>query len=76
METPRAYSSDVAFSPSVKAIQTRKGSRKAYHHVEERGSWESRVTPDLAAFIAEQRSCARRWNSWPLERRRCAAAAE
>ena len=56
MAAPHAYSSDVAFSPSVKAVQTRKGSRRAYHHVEERGSWESRVTPDLAAFIAEQRS--------------------
>jgi predicted pyridoxine 5'-phosphate oxidase superfamily flavin-nucleotide-binding protein len=56
METPRTYSSDVAFSPSVKAIQARKGSRKAYHHVEERRSWESRITPDLAAFIAAQRS--------------------
>jgi predicted pyridoxine 5'-phosphate oxidase superfamily flavin-nucleotide-binding protein len=56
MEAPRTYSSDVAFSPSVKAIQARKGSRKAYHHVEVRGSWESRITPDLAAFIAAQRS--------------------
>ena len=56
MEAPRTYSSDVAFSPSVKVIQARKGSRKAYHHVEERGSWESRITPDLAAFIAAQRS--------------------
>jgi predicted pyridoxine 5'-phosphate oxidase superfamily flavin-nucleotide-binding protein len=56
MEAPRTYSSDVAFSPSVKAIQARKGSRKAYHRVEEQGSWESRITPDLAAFIAAQRS--------------------
>jgi uncharacterized protein len=37
-------------------VQTRKGSRKAYHHVEERGSWPTRITPDLAAFIRAQRS--------------------
>lgn len=52
----RAYSSDVAFSPAVKAVQARKGSRAAYARMEEGGSWETRVTPDLAGFIADQRS--------------------
>ncbi len=56
METGAAYSSDVAFTPTVKALQTRKGSREAYARMEERGSWESRITPDLAAFIAAQTS--------------------
>jgi hypothetical protein len=51
-----SYSSDVAFSPSVKAVQARKGSRRAYSRMEEGGSWETRITPDLAAFIALQRS--------------------
>lgn len=51
-----ASSSDVAFTPSVKAIQTRKGSRQAYARVEERGGWETRITPDLAEFIAAQTS--------------------
>jgi uncharacterized protein len=51
-----AFSSDVAFTPSVKAVQTRKGSRQAYARVEERGGFETRITPDLAAFIAAQRS--------------------
>jgi predicted pyridoxine 5'-phosphate oxidase superfamily flavin-nucleotide-binding protein len=50
------YSSDVAFTPSVKAIQSRKGSRKGYASMEERGSWETRITPDLAEFIAGQTS--------------------
>jgi predicted pyridoxine 5'-phosphate oxidase superfamily flavin-nucleotide-binding protein len=50
------YSSDVAFSPSVKEVQARKGSRRAYSRMEEGGSWETRITPDLAAFIAAQRS--------------------
>jgi predicted pyridoxine 5'-phosphate oxidase superfamily flavin-nucleotide-binding protein len=50
------YSSDVAFSPSVKEVQARKGSRRAYSRMEEGGSWETRITPELAAFIAAQRS--------------------
>ncbi len=55
IETP-TYASDVAFTPTVKAVQTRKGSRHGYARMEENGSWESRITPALAAFIAEQRS--------------------
>jgi predicted pyridoxine 5'-phosphate oxidase superfamily flavin-nucleotide-binding protein len=51
-----AYSSDVAFTPSVKTVQTRKGSRLAYQRMEERGSWQTRITPDLAAFIEAQTS--------------------
>jgi uncharacterized protein len=51
-----APSSDVAFTPAVKAIQARKGSRDAYRAMEERGGWQTRITPDLAAFIAEQDS--------------------
>ncbi len=56
MDAAGTYSSDVAFSPSVKAAQTRKGSRGAYARMEEGGSWEARITPDLAGFIAAQRS--------------------
>lgn len=49
-------SSDVAFTPAVKAIQTRKGSREAYARVEERGGWRTEIDEDLAAFIGEQTS--------------------
>lgn len=49
-------SSDIAFSPSVKAVQARKGSRGGYARMEEKGGWPTRITPDLAAFIAAQRS--------------------
>jgi uncharacterized protein len=56
MDEVNHYSSDVAFTPSVKAVQTRKGSRGAYARVEERGGWSTRITPDLAAFIAAQTS--------------------
>jgi predicted pyridoxine 5'-phosphate oxidase superfamily flavin-nucleotide-binding protein len=52
MTTP----SDVAFSPAVKAIQSARGSREGYARMERRGGWRSEVTPDLAAFIAQQRS--------------------
>lgn len=50
------YSSDVAFTPTVKAIQIRKGSRRSYKCMEERGAWQTRITPDLARFIAAQTS--------------------
>src|SRR6202023_424243 len=45
-----------AFAPAVKAIQTRKGSRKAYADVEERGGWRSEIDENLAAFLAEANS--------------------
>jgi predicted pyridoxine 5'-phosphate oxidase superfamily flavin-nucleotide-binding protein len=50
------YSSDVAFTPSVKAVQVRKGSRTAYARMEAAGSWETRVTPDLRDLIERQTS--------------------
>src|SRR5262245_5028243 len=56
MDASHAYASDIAFTPSIKQVQTRKGSREAYRRMEERGSWETRITPDLAAFIAAQTS--------------------
>ena len=48
-----SYSSDVAFTPAVKAIQTRKGSRDAYARVEQQGGWRTEIDEDLAAFLAE-----------------------
>jgi uncharacterized protein len=54
MSTAHQYSSDVAFTPTVKAVQARKGSRISYARVEERGGWETRIPPDLAAFIESQ----------------------
>ena len=50
------YSSDVAFTDSVKAIQTRRGSRKAYARREAGDGWRTRIESDVAAFIAEQNS--------------------
>ena len=47
----RQYPSDIAFTPAVKAVQTEKGSRDGYARSERRG-WQTRVTPDLADFLA------------------------
>ena len=56
MSDARTYSSDVAFTPTVKAIQARKGSRDAYAHVEQRGGWRTEIDEDLAARLAEANS--------------------
>src|SRR5437773_2480149 len=56
MPAPTMYSSDVAFTPAVKAAQSRKGSRHAYEEVEANGSWETRITPELRSFVEAQRS--------------------
>jgi predicted pyridoxine 5'-phosphate oxidase superfamily flavin-nucleotide-binding protein len=56
MKTPLEYSSDVGFTPAIKAIQERKGSRQTYARMEEGGSWQTAISPDLADFIAAQTS--------------------
>ena len=56
MDNPPTYSSDIAFTPSVKAVQARKGSRRSYERMESKGAWQTRITPDLKAFIAAQTS--------------------
>jgi len=56
MSDIHSYSSDVAFTPAVKAIQTRKGSRNAYARVEQNGGWRTEIDEDLTAFLAAQDS--------------------
>ena len=56
MSDTKTFSSDVAFTPAVKAIQTRKGSRKAYADVEQRGGWRTAIDDNLASFLAEANS--------------------
>jgi uncharacterized protein len=50
------FSSDVAFTPAVKQIQARKGSRDAYARVEQHGGWRTEIDEDLAAFLADANS--------------------
>ena len=56
MDKNQSGSSDVAFTATVKAIQARKGSRRSYAQMEEKGGWTTVVTPELANFIAAQTS--------------------
>ncbi len=48
--------SDIAFTPSVKAEQEKRGSRAGYRKMEARGGWRDQVTEDLAAFVAARDS--------------------
>lgn len=56
MSKPPTYASDVAFTDTVKALQTRKGSRPAYARMEQGGSWEQAITDALKAEIQAQTS--------------------
>jgi uncharacterized protein len=56
MSDIHSYSSDVAFTPAVKAVQARKGSREGYARVEENGGWRTEVDANLTAFLAAQDS--------------------
>src|SRR3954447_19586668 len=47
------HPSDIAFTPAVKAIQERKGSRRGYARMERGSGGQTTVTPDLAAFVAD-----------------------
>ena len=46
-------SSDIAFTASVKAMQSRRGSREAYARMEARGGFQTKITPELIAVLAE-----------------------
>jgi predicted pyridoxine 5'-phosphate oxidase superfamily flavin-nucleotide-binding protein len=56
MSDLQTYSSDVAFTPAVKAIQSRKGSRDGYASMEERGGFRTEIDADLASRLAETNS--------------------
>jgi hypothetical protein len=45
-------SSDIAFTPKVKAIQTARGSREIYARMEARGGFRTDATDDLEDFLA------------------------
>ncbi len=49
----RPFSSDIAFTRAVKGIQSEKGSRSSYARMEESGSWETNITAELKAFLAD-----------------------
>ena len=51
-----SYASDIAFTPSVKAVQAARGSRSIYERMEQAGSWATSITPELKAFVETQTS--------------------
>ena len=50
------YVSDIAFTPSVKAVQERLGSRNTYARMEQSGGWQHTVNDDLRNFLAARNS--------------------
>jgi uncharacterized protein len=49
-------STDIAFSPAVKSVQERRGSRDIYARLEANGGWITRIEPEMERFIASMRS--------------------
>jgi uncharacterized protein len=49
-----ARPSDIAFTDTVKALQSRKGSRRAYANMESGRGWQTTITPELKTFIEAQ----------------------
>jgi len=45
------YTSDIAFTTSVKAIQEKNHSRGSYARMEQSGGWQSEITPSLTQFL-------------------------
>jgi predicted pyridoxine 5'-phosphate oxidase superfamily flavin-nucleotide-binding protein len=56
MSETHTSSSDVAFTPAVKAIQAKKGSREGYAQVERNGGWRTEIDDKLASFLANANS--------------------
>ena len=56
-KSTRNPSSDVAFTARVKAVQMRKGSRAEFTEQESKGGWATTITPRLAEYIAQVRTC-------------------
>ena len=52
-EGHREYPSDIAFTPAVKEIQERMGSRGSYARMERSTGWQTTFTPELTEFLAD-----------------------
>jgi len=48
--------SDIAFTPAVKVVQARLGSRQHYAKMEEQDGWSDAMTPELADFLRQRDS--------------------
>ena len=54
MNASPTYPSDIAFTPSVKALQEHAGSRHAYARLEQGRGWQTGITDDIRGFIEAQ----------------------
>jgi hypothetical protein len=54
--TATAYPSDIAFTPTVKALQQARGSRHAYARMEEGRGWRTTITDEVRGFVEAQTS--------------------
>ncbi len=54
--TASKYPSDVVFTPAVKEVQVKMGSRKNYAGMEERGGWQTEIDSGLQQFLANMDS--------------------
>ncbi len=52
----KRFTSDIAFTDAVKAIQERRGSRRYQLKLEEQDGWQNTVSDDMAVFIGERES--------------------
>jgi len=50
------YTSDIAFTPAVKALQEVYGSRKAYARMESKRGWANELTPPIIDFVEKRDS--------------------
>ena len=55
-QVPHQFVSDVAFTPAVKDVQSRLGSRHGYANMERSRGWANTITDDLRDFIAQRDS--------------------
>jgi len=46
-------SSDIGFTPTVKAMQAKHGSREQYRRYEQRGGWRTEIDADLVEFLGD-----------------------
>ncbi|WP_282608731.1 pyridoxamine 5'-phosphate oxidase family protein [Pelagibius sp. Alg239-R121] len=51
-----SFISDIAFTPAVKQLQERYGSRRGYAEMERTADWLNFITGELAAFVADRNS--------------------
>jgi predicted pyridoxine 5'-phosphate oxidase superfamily flavin-nucleotide-binding protein len=47
---------DIAFSAAVRQVQSAKGSRSAIRRMTEKRPWATRLTPEIAEFVAQRNS--------------------